>query len=453
MDGGFGGEVIERLRSFGARDAIVFDGETCSYQELLDRAGAWRARFDEAGIGTGTVVALESAYSPDACAALLALIERGAIVVPLTGLPGAKRRELHDIARVEVVVALDGAHPHGQVEATGRRADHELYDRLRRALVPGLVLFSSGTTGAPKGSVLDFSRVLARYGPPKRAQRILSFLNLDHIGGINTLFHTLSQGGTVVTVADRSPDSVFAAVAAHRVEVLPTTPTFLNMTLISGADERHDTSSLTLVTYGTEPMPPQTLRRITEALPHVRFKQTYGLSELGILPTRSRDDQSLWIELGHAGFDHKIVDGVLWIRSEMAMLGYLNAPAPFDDEGYFNTRDRVEVDGPYVRVLGRDSEIINVAGEKVYPVEVENVLLEVPGIAEATVSGRPSPVTGMVVHAVVQPVEPEDERQLRRRVRAFCRARLEPFKVPATIEVSYVRLHSDRFKKVRAVTP
>lgn len=474
MDDGFDGELLDRFRSFGNREAIVFDGRSHSYRELLERTDVWRRRLDGAAVDAGTVVALESAYSPDACAALVALIERRAIVVPLTDPPEAKRAALHDIAEVEVVVTLDATasagapgsagsasapgapgSPGWQLERTGRRAGHELYDRLRRGGVPGLVLFSSGTTGAPKASVLDFARVLRRYGPARRPQRILSFLNLDHIGGVNTLFHTLSQGGTVVTVEDRSPDSVFAAIAAHRVEVLPTTPTFLNMALISGACERHDASSLSLVTYGTEPMPPQTLRRITAALPQVRFKQTYGLSELGILPTRSRDDQSLWVELGNAGFDHKVVDGVLWVRSEMAMLGYLNAPAPFDDEGYFDTRDRVEVDGRYLRILGRDSEIINVGGEKVYPVEVENVLLEVPGIAEATVSGRPSPVTGMVVHAVVKPVapvEPGDEQQLARRVRAFCRERLEPFKVPAVIEVSHDRLHSDRFKKVRAVT-
>jgi acyl-CoA synthetase (AMP-forming)/AMP-acid ligase II len=471
MDGAF----VDRLRSFGSRSAVVFDDTTHSYDQLLELVDRWRARFDVLGIDASTVVALESAYSPDACAAVLALIERDAILVPLTDPPAAKRPGFHDIAQVEVVVTHIGSTtaarttaagtrgpvsarpgtPRWRIDRTGRRADHMLYRRLRKAGAPGLVLFSSGTTGAPKATVLDVTRMLARYGPPKRGQRILTFLNLDHIGGVNTLFHTLSQGGTVVTVGDRSPESVFAAIAAHRVEVLPTTPTFLNMALISGAHERHDTSSLGLVTYGTEPMPPQTLRRITAALPDVRFKQTYGLSELGILPTRSRDDRSLWLELGRAGFDHKIVDGVLWIRSEMAMLGYLNAPAPFDDEGYFNTRDKVEVDGDYVRIVGRDSEIINVGGEKVHPVEVENVLLEVPGVADATVSGRPSPVTGMVVHATVHPVGPagpEDEKELRRRVRDFCKGRLEPFKVPALVEVSYDRLHSDRFKKVRVAS-
>src|SRR5262249_57210049 len=118
--------------------------------------------------------------------------------------------------------------------------------------------------------------------------------------------------------------------------------TFLRILLIAGAIERHDLSSLEIVTYGTEPMPASTLAAIRETLPKVRFKQTYGLSELGILPTQSRDSGSVWLKLGNTGFEHKIVDGVLWIRSPSVMLGYLNAPPPFDVHGWFNTQDTVE---------------------------------------------------------------------------------------------------------------
>jgi acyl-CoA synthetase (AMP-forming)/AMP-acid ligase II len=414
----------------------------------------WQRFLAASGIGQGNVVTLEGPTSLQACAGLVALIERGAIIVPLTALPAAKRAEFHDIARAEFVIETAGAGAAGgsgrRATRTGRDADHELYARLRRDGRPGLVLFSSGTTGRSKATVLDFARVLARYGEPKRPQRIVSFLNIDHIGGINTLLHTLSQGGAVVTVPDRTPDGVFATIRAHGVQVLPTTPTFLNMVLISGALERHPPSSLELITYGTEPMPLQTLQRLEAALPEVRFKQTYGLSELGILPTRSKGDGSLWVKLGGTGFDYKIVDSVLWIKSSMAMLGYLNAPAPFDDDGYFNTQDVVLTDGPYVRILGRDSEIINVGGEKVYPTEVESVILEVANIAEVTVSGQRSPVTGMVVRARVTLVEDEDLPSVRKRVRDYCRGRLESFKVPALIEVAAGPQHSDRFKKIRS---
>ncbi|MGH8885714.1 MAG: class I adenylate-forming enzyme family protein [Egibacteraceae bacterium] len=440
---------LGKLEFFGDADAIVFDGRTYSYRHLLRLVGDWRDYLAVQEVQPGAVVTLEGKHSPEACAGLLALIDLGAIIVPLTALPAAKRDEFLDVAQVEVVIKVDGQEAHF-CQRTQRHADHELYDRLRHDARPGLVLFSSGTSGRSKASVLDFEKLLSRYGDPKRPRRMLSFLNLDHIGGVNTLLHTLSQGGTVVTVPERTPDAVFAAIAEHRVQVLPTTPTFLNMVLISGAYERYSTEALELITYGTEPMPPHTLRRLKTALPHVRLKQTYGLSELGILPTRSKSDDTVWLQLGSAGFEHKIIDGILWIRSDTAMLGYLNAPAAFDEDGFFNTQDVVETDGDYIRVLGRRSEIINVGGEKVYPSEVESVLLEVANVAEATVCGRPSPVTGMVVKATIQLARPEEERSVIRRVRAHCRGRLEPYKVPAVIEISSARQHSERFKKIRS---
>ncbi|WP_245239409.1 long-chain fatty acid--CoA ligase [Streptomyces sp. MZ04] len=443
------GSIISRLAQFADAEAVVFGDTTVSYTQLLGLIDDWRAFLDDNGVRAGEVITLEGPYSPESCAGLLALIERDVMVVPLTTLPEAKRTEFLDVAEVEttVVLAADGTRT---LRRTGRTATHELYGRLRAAGRPGLVLFSSGTTGRSKASVLDFVKVLGRYKEGGKARRILSFLSLDHIGGINTLLHTLCQGGTVVTTPERTPDTVFAAIEKHRVEVLPTTPTFLNMVLIAGSISRFTLDSLQLITYGTEPMPLRTLQRLKELLPQVRFKQTYGLSELGILPTKSRGDDTLWVKLGNSGFDHKIVDDVLWIRSDMAMLGYLNAPAPFDDDGYFNTQDVVETDGDWIHILGRRSEIINVGGEKVYPSEVESVLLEVENIAEATVTGRASHVTGMVVKATVQLVEDEDQRAVAKRVRRHCAAKLEAFKVPAVVEVSNARQHSDRFKKLRS---
>lgn len=444
---------LSRLECFAGSDAVVYEGEVYDYVHLLRSVDDWRTRLDSEGISTGQVVALESELSPEACACLLALIERGVIVVPLTEMPPAKHDEFCDIAQVETMIEVGSSEGRHRCRPTQVRADRDLYNRLREEGHPGLVLFSSGSSGRSKASVLDFDKVLGRYGDTRpSATRMLSFLNLDHIGGINTVLHTLSQGGAIITVPDRTPDSVFAVIAEYRGEVLPTTPTFLNMVLISGAYERHDTGPLKMITYGTEPMPLQTLHALKAALPHVRLKQTYGLSELGILPTKSKSDDSLWVKLGGAGFEHKIVDDILWIRSDMAMLGYLNAPSPFDEEGFFNTQDMVQAEGEWVCILGRDSEIINVGGEKVYPNEVENVLLEVPNVADATVSGHPNPVTGMVVKAKVKAVHHEEEKALERRARAHCEQRLERFKVPMVIEVSKARQHSDRFKKVRRPT-
>src|SRR5262249_45478858 len=123
--------------------------------------------------------------------------------------------------------------------------------------------------------------------------------------------------------------------------------------------------------------------------------------------------------------------------------------SPFDEQGWLNTGDEVEVDGEYVRILGRRSELINVGGEKVYPSEVESVLLEIDNITDAVVMGRPNPVTGHVVVASVCLREPEDERALGRRVRQHCRNRLASYKVPVLVRVAQEPLHSHRFKKVR----
>ena len=131
------------------------------------------------------------------------------------------------------------------------------------------------------------------------------------------------------------------------------------------------------------------------------------------------------------------------------MLGYLNAPAPFDADGWFNTQDLVETDGEYIRILGRKSELINVGGEKVHPTEVENVLLQIDNVKDVTVRGVPNAVTGELVAAKITPLVPEEPDALKRRVRQFCHARLERYKVPAVIDVVVEDHHGARFKKSR----
>ena len=233
------------------------------------------------------------------------------------------------------------------------------------------------------------------------------------------------------------------------MELLPTTPTFLNLLLLSEAPDRHDLSSLRQITYGTEPMPESTLARLHAALPGVRLSQTYGLSELGILRARSKSSDSLWVRLGGEGVETEIRDGILWIRAASAMLGYLNAPSPFDSEGWFNTQDEVLADGEYFRIRGRRSEIVNVGGEKVYPAEVESVLLQIPNVRDAVVLGQPNPITGQIVVAYLNLKEPEPLDSVRRRVREGCRDLLPAFKIPARIEIVDEEQYSVRFKKNR----
>jgi len=267
---------------------------------------------------------------------------------------------------------------------------------------------------------------------------------------VNTLLYTLSNAGCIVTVQDRSPDAVLWAIAKYRAELLPTSPTFLNLLILSEAYRRHNTETLKTITYGTEPMPESTLRRSREIFPNVNFQQTYGLSEVGILRSKSRSSDSLWVKVGGEGFETRVVDGMLQIKARSAMLGYLNAPSPFTDDGWFITGDAVEVDGEYMRILGRKSEIINVGGEKVYPAEVESTISEIPNIAEVTVFGEKHPITGNIVSARIRLLEEEDPKAVKLRVKNHCRERLRSFMVPVKIEIVTDVQHSERFKKMRA---
>lgn len=129
---------LSRLASFGDSDAIIFQGKTYSYAELLHLGNDWRNYLDRMDIRPGTITTLEGDYSPQTCIGLLTLIARGAIVVPLCPLPAAKRAELLGIGQVEATIEVTGDSRHCQ--RTERTAEHELYRKLRSSKTPGLVL-------------------------------------------------------------------------------------------------------------------------------------------------------------------------------------------------------------------------------------------------------------------------------------------------------------------------
>jgi acyl-CoA synthetase (AMP-forming)/AMP-acid ligase II len=440
--------LTQRLQSLGDAPALIWRNESWSFSQLCNGCDDWLGRLAQHGVKPGDTLAICGDYSPNLCALLLAALLNRNIIVPLASATAPRWDPLMALAQVQFAVRFDRDDT-WCITGFERTVSHPLLQQLQQGSAAGLVLFSSGSTGESKASVLDLHRLLAKFEAPRPAYRTLVFLLLDHIGGINTLLYGLCHGGTIVTTAERSPDAVCAAIEAHRIQLLPTTPTFLRLLLIADAVRRHDLSSLEIISYGTEPMPPSTLAAIREALPWVRFKQTYGLSELGILSTQSRDSGSVWLKLGDTGFEHKIVNDVLWIKTPSAMLGYLNAPSPFDADGWFNTQDLVERDGDYIRILGRRSELINVGGEKVHPTEIENVLLQLDNVQDVTVRGQPNPVTGEVVAATITTVMPEDHGALKQRVRQFCRTRLDGYKIPAVIEVVAEDHYGSRFKKSR----
>ena len=332
--------LFERLNGYADRPALSWRDRSYTYGDLLRRVQDYAALLDAHGVKAGHVVTLDGDFSLSCCAMLLALIQRRCILVPLTASAKPHRSEWLAIADVqwEVHPLEDDLPLISKREAT---VSNPLTKQLVQEGKPGLILFSSGSTGKSKAALHDLDALLEKFKKIRHAKRTVTFLLLDHIGGINTLVHVFSNGGTVVALESRDPDAVCSVIEKQRVQVLPTSPTFLNLLLVSEAYRRYDLTSLEVITYGTEPMPKTTLQRLADGLPTARLQQTYGLTELGILRSKSRDSNSLWVKLGGEGFETKVQDGTLRIRAHSAMRGYLNAPSPFDDDGWLNTEDEV----------------------------------------------------------------------------------------------------------------
>lgn len=410
--------------------------------------GKTRIKFSEVAAGSlsdlaevrkGDVVALVGDFDKTSILTLLRLIDLQTTVVPLTKETAQDHDYFFDAALVDVVIE------NGIARRRSHEKTHALLDELRDKEHGGLVLFSTGTTGRPKAILHDLTLFLKRFSTPRPTLRTLNFLLFDHIGGVNTLLHTLFNKGVVVAPETRTVTSVLDTCRNHNVELLPTTPTFLRMMLMSGAIPEQVPPCLKVITYGTERMDQPTLDQLTDLLPDVDFRQTFGMSELGIVRVKSEARNSLFMKVGGEGVETRVLDGVLQIRSETRMLGYLNAPSPFDNQGWYDTKDVVVEKGGLYKVVGRISDVINVGGLKFMASDVERAALEFPGVSLATVNGKTNPITGQHVELTVQPVTGVeiDKTELTN----FLKAKLQPHMAPKRISIKAVTV-GHRFKKL-----
>jgi len=441
--------IIDRMYSKKADAALFWNNQEFTYSDFFLLIEKWDVLLQERGIARGVVCGFLGEYSPNVCALIFALMKAKAILVPFTTAIEHELPEFIEIAGVTGLFRFDSADT-WTFEKIENSVRNNLVETFIERDTPGLIVFTSGSTGKPKSILQDCERVMRKFVEERSGWRTVLFLMLDHFGGFNTLLSTFAYGGTAICLPDRSSESVCRTIQQSRATLLPTTPTFINLLIASRCYKDFDLSSVKLITYGTEVMPASTLEKVRDIFPNAQIKQTYGLSELGVLRSKSESDDSVWVKIGGEGFETKIVDNILWVRSEANMVGYLNAPDPFDEDGWMCTGDHVDVRGEFMRILGRKSEMINVGGQKVFPAEIENILLEADNVKEVTVSGVPHPVMGHVVKARVSLNEPEDSIQLSERLRKHCLQKMARYKVPMKFEiVTGNEQCSARFKKVR----
>ena len=441
--------IISKIQEFASRDAICFVDKVYTYLDLYEAIQTKIIEIDQHGIKQGEVVFILGDYSVESVSWLFALQFNRNIVVPVTTEVFQEIQDRLEEGQADVIINL-------RTQTITRPSipimpKHPLVEEIQQKKISGLIIFSSGSTGKPKAMLHDMDNLMSVYlNKRARPMSFMIFLMFDHIGGLNTLFNCLATGAKVVFPQKREPEEVCRLIEQYKVQVLPTSPTFLNLMLMSGGIGVYDLSSLRMITYGTEAMPESLLRRLKATFGRVKFLQTFGTSETGIAKTSSQSSNSTYIKMDDPDQEYKIVQGELWLRSKTQILGYMNhSMDSFTDDGWFKTGDMVVQDGEYIKIKGRLKEVINVGGEKVLPTEVESVLLEHPDVLDCTVYGAQNQITGQTVVANVRVLEGLEFKQIKKDLKKHCKTKLEAYKVPTKFIFVNQNDFTERFKKRR----
>ncbi|MDQ0339944.1 long-chain acyl-CoA synthetase [Caldalkalibacillus uzonensis] len=322
---------------------------------------------------------------------------------------------------------------------------------------PLLIMYTSGTTGLPKGAVLSHLGVIhSAINYEQRLEtdqetRTLIAVPLFHVTGlIGQLLHMILVGGTSVLMRRHQTEPFIRLMAEEKISFLFNVPAIYVMVLNHELFPKYKYDSVKIIAYGGAPMSPETIHALRQAFPGVRLHNAYGATETSspttIMPREYPDTKLSSVGLPVSVAELKVVDeegqlcgpnevGELWIKGPMVVAGYWrNEGANRQNfvDGYWLSGDlaRIDEDG-YVYIMDRKKDMINRGGEKVYSVEVENILYSHPQVFEAAVVGQPHPVLGEEVVAYVVP-KPGAELAAEEII-DFLAQRLADYKVPKKV--------------------
>lgn len=442
---------IDKLSLFNNKIAIIHSGREILYSELIENILLYNSKLEKSKIKRGEVVFILGDYSFDSISLFFSLALNGNIIVPITTNNEQEINERIQITQPDWIFKLS-SNSEERIEYDVKLPRHVLLDKLIESKSSGLILFSSGSTGKPKAMVHSLENLLSNYIDKKgKEMNFLVFLMFDHIGGLNTLFNCLSMGVTITIPENRNPIDIAKLIEKHKINIVPASPTFLNLMLISNVFDLYDLSSIKMITYGTETMPESLLLKLKEKLNRVKLLQTFGTSETGIMKTSSMSSSSTYLKFDDPNQEFKIVNNELWLKSKTQVLGYINhSNESFTQDGWFMTGDLVEQtsDG-FIKIVGRSKELINVGGEKVLPAEVESVILQIESVQDCIVKSEKNAITGQMVCAEVVLKNGYNLKEEKIKIKNFCKLKLENYKVPVRITQIEMVLYTERYKKNR----
>lgn len=458
------------------KTALIFRDRRLTYRELAAAAVNLAARLRALGVARGDRVALLDENSLDYAAVVFAVSMAGAVFVPVNSRFGpdeiayvvnhARPRLLLVGAGLRATADKAG----GAFDAGTRIVDLPPLDTLSQdagpaGLEPGetdpeapaMIMYTSGTTGFPKGALLSHAayranvEAIAAAGELSGSDVVMVSLPLFHNGGlIAVLMPALHLGATAVIMPRGfAPDSVLAEVERHRVTVTMWVPTMLAMLVESGAPGRHDVTSLTRIWYGSSPIAPDLLARVRQGF-DAGLYQFYGMTETGMTAVLSPADHLVHPQATGRAMPPARLRLVTATGTEAAAgeIGELySRREPLGMSGYFDneeaTRETV-VDGwirtgdvarnlgdGYFVIVDRQKDMIISGAENIYPREIENALCLHPEVAEAAVFGIPDPTYGEAVCAAVVPRAPSAVTE--GDLVAWCASRLAGYKKPKRV--------------------